>query len=69
MEKYVIKRTGEYKPLDLFKIKDAIVKGFQSVNQQYEELIFDEVVYELNSIIISILWRIRNKYHMKNFKD
>ena len=48
MEKYVIKRNGEYKPLDLFKIKDAILKGFQSVNKNYEELIFDEVVTALN---------------------
>lgn len=48
MEKYVIKRNGEYKPLDLFKIKEAILKGFQSVNKKYEEIIFDEVVSELN---------------------
>ncbi len=44
MEKYVIKRNGEYKPLDLFKIKDAISKGFQSVNEQFEEIIFHEVL-------------------------
>ncbi|MBP8032951.1 MAG: ribonucleoside triphosphate reductase [Bacteroidia bacterium] len=49
MEKYVIKRNGEYKPLDLFKIKDAILKGFQSVNRNYEEEIFDEVFLELKS--------------------
>lgn len=49
MEKYVIKRNGEYKPLDLFKIKDAILKGFQSVNATYEEIIFNEVVFELGS--------------------
>ncbi len=48
MEKYVIKRNGEYKPLDLFKIKEAILKGFQSVNKKYEEVIFDEVISELN---------------------
>ena len=49
MEKYVIKRNGEYKPLDLFKIKNVILKGFQSVNENYEEIIFNEVVFELNS--------------------
>ncbi|MDP2385765.1 MAG: ribonucleoside triphosphate reductase [Bacteroidota bacterium] len=49
MEKYVIKRNGEYRPLDLFKIKDAILKGFQSVNEKFEEIIFNEVVIELNS--------------------
>ncbi|MBL0331211.1 MAG: ribonucleoside triphosphate reductase [Bacteroidetes bacterium] len=49
MEKYVIKRTGEYKPLDCFKIKDAISKGFQSVNEKFEEGIFEEVILELIS--------------------
>ena len=49
MEKYVIKRNGEYKPLDFFKIKEAILKGFQSVNKKFEVIIFDEVVLELNS--------------------
>ncbi len=48
MEKYVIKRSGEYRPLDLFKIKDAILKGFQSTNQQFEETVFDDVVLSLN---------------------
>jgi len=37
MEKYVIKRNGEYKPLDLFKINDAIQKGFESVNSTLEK--------------------------------
>ena len=49
MEKYVIKRNGEYKPLDFFKIIEAILKGFKSVNKKFEVIIFDEVVLELNS--------------------
>ena len=47
MEKYVIKRNGEYKPLDVFKIKDAIAKGFESVNVEYDEVVFTEVISAL----------------------
>jgi hypothetical protein len=31
MEKYVIKRNGEYKPFESFKINDAVAKSFKSV--------------------------------------
>jgi len=48
MEKYVIKRNGEYKILDLFKISDAIQKGFESVNKKYDKDVFDEVILSLN---------------------
>ncbi|MBS1645849.1 MAG: ribonucleoside triphosphate reductase [Bacteroidetes bacterium] len=43
MEKYIIKRNGEYKPLDLFKIEDAIKKGFASENANYDGVIFANV--------------------------
>lgn len=48
MEKYVIKRNGEYKPLHLFKIKDAIVKGFESVNAKYDEAVLKDVAFDLH---------------------
>jgi len=48
MEKYVIKRNGEYKPLDLFKIKDAIRKGFASTNMPYNKNIFINILKYLN---------------------
>ncbi len=48
MEKYVIKRNGEYKPLDLFKIKDAIRKGFASANMPYNKNIFINILKYLN---------------------
>ena len=48
MEKYVIKRNGEYKPLDFFKIKDAIQKGFVSANILYNKNIFTNVSKHLN---------------------
>ncbi len=47
MEKYVIKRNGEYKPLSLFKISDAIQKGFTSVNVEYDNNIFLNVIEKL----------------------
>lgn len=47
MEKYVIKRNGEYKPLSLFKISDAIQKGFASVNIEYDRNVFNSVIDKL----------------------
>ena len=49
MEKYVIKRNGEYKPFELFKIKDAIEKSFQSVSIAIDHTIFEDVVLGLAS--------------------
>jgi hypothetical protein len=40
MEKFVIKRNGEYKLLEEFKIKHAIEKGFLSVGKEYNDVIF-----------------------------
>ncbi|MGZ3862093.1 MAG: ribonucleoside triphosphate reductase [Bacteroidia bacterium] len=47
MEKYVIKRAGEYKPLDLFKIADAIQKGFESVNEPFDIAVLNEAIKKL----------------------
>ncbi|WP_188050218.1 ribonucleoside triphosphate reductase [Flavobacterium sp. GP15] len=49
MEKYVIKRNGEYKPFEPFKIKDAIDKSFNSVSVAVDETIFEELLLELAS--------------------
>jgi anaerobic ribonucleoside-triphosphate reductase len=78
MEKYVIKRNGEYKPLDLFKIKDAIIKGFKSVNKPFELIIYEEVVLclrekdtwsveEIQDIIENILFEKKYFDVMKSF--
>ncbi|MFN8231244.1 MAG: ribonucleoside triphosphate reductase [Bacteroidia bacterium] len=48
MEKYVIKRNGEYKPFDLFKIKDAIIKGFKSENVIFDEDVLSKVISKLD---------------------
>lgn len=49
MEKYVIKRDGEYRPLEIFKISDAIAKGFNSVNQKNDDSIYDKVINDLDA--------------------
>ncbi|MBX2923335.1 MAG: ribonucleoside triphosphate reductase [Chitinophagaceae bacterium] len=47
MENYVIKRRGEYEPLQPFKIEDAIKKGFASVNIHYDSGIYLRVLASL----------------------
>ena len=49
MEKYVIKRNGEYKPFESFKIKDAIEKSFQSVSKTIDDSVFKKVIADLVS--------------------
>ncbi|MHC0447998.1 ribonucleoside triphosphate reductase [Flavobacterium sp. 3-218] len=49
MEKYVIKRNGEYKPFEAYKIQDAISKAFQSVNQPVDKRIFKVVLAGLEA--------------------
>lgn len=44
MEKYVIKRNGDYKPFEIFKIKDAIVRSFNSVTVPFDERVFENVI-------------------------
>ena len=44
MEKYVIKRNGDYKPFETFKIKDAIVRSFDSVTVPFDERVFENVI-------------------------
>ncbi|MBI1837635.1 MAG: ribonucleoside triphosphate reductase [Flavobacteriia bacterium] len=44
MEKFVIKRNGEYKLLEDYKIKQAIEKGFLSVGKEYNDAIFSNVI-------------------------
>ena len=47
MEKYVIKRNGEYKNFESFKIKDAIEKSFQSVSMAVDKTVFENIVKDL----------------------
>ena len=44
MEKYVIKRNGDYKPFESYKIKDAIKKCFESVFIPFDQNVFDSVI-------------------------
>ncbi len=47
MEKYVIKRNGDYKPFESFKIEDAIAKSFKSATIAFDESVFENVIKEL----------------------
>ncbi|MFI0490121.1 ribonucleoside triphosphate reductase [Flavobacterium sp.] len=49
MEKYVIKRNGDYKPFESFKIEDAISKSFQSATIAFDESVFHNVIKGLQS--------------------
>lgn len=49
MEKYVIKRNGEYKPFEAYKIQDAIQKAFKSVNLPMDKKILKIVLTGLES--------------------
>lgn len=73
MEKYVIKRNGEYKPLDLFKIKDAIIKGFKSENSTFDNELFVSVEKKLASkdtwSVEEIQDLIEHELYTKNYFD
>ncbi len=47
MEKYVIKRNGDYKPFESFKIEDAISKSFKSATIAFDESVFENVIQGL----------------------
>ena len=49
MEKYVIKRNGDYKPFESFKIEDAIAKCFNSVSIAFDESVFENVIKGLQA--------------------
>jgi ribonucleoside-triphosphate reductase len=49
MEKYVIKRNGEYKPFESYKIKDAISKSFKSVSVAFDENVFENIIIGLQT--------------------
>ena len=47
MDQFVIKRNGEYEPFEPFKIKDALIKAFQSVHQPYQAIALIQILKEL----------------------
>ena len=78
MEPFVIKRNGEYKLFEEFKIKDAIQKAFESVCVKYNDDIFEKVklsigfvtvisVEEIQDIIEKVLYESSNFDVMKSF--
>ena len=78
MEPFVIKRNGEYKLFEEFKIKDAIQKAFESVCVKYNDDIFEKVklsigfvtvisVEEIQDIIEKVLYESSYFDVMKSF--
>jgi anaerobic ribonucleoside-triphosphate reductase len=55
MEKFVIKRNGEYKLFEFYKIEEALIKGFESVSQKYDEIVFKNVIEKLQ---IKDIWAV-----------
>ncbi len=47
MELYVIKRNGDYKLYESYKIKDAIEKSFNSVSIPYDKSVYETVISQL----------------------
>lgn len=55
MEKYVIKRNGDYKAFTSYKIKDAILKSFESVSVPFDESVYTNVI---DAIAIKDTWAV-----------
>jgi ribonucleoside-triphosphate reductase len=55
MEKYVIKRNGDYKAFTSYKIKDAILKSFESVSVLFDESVYTNVI---DAIAIKDTWAV-----------
>jgi ribonucleoside-triphosphate reductase len=68
MEKYVIKRNGEYQPIQEFKIKDAITKGFGSVGALFDEQVYSNVMKELEEKDTWSVEEIQDKIEQELFK-
>lgn len=49
MEKYVIKRNGEYRPFEEYKIQDALQKAFKSVNLPADKKTLKIVLFTLEA--------------------
>lgn len=69
MEKYVIKRNGEYKPLEVYKIEEAIRKGFESVSCLYKAEILEEVLIVLGSKDVWSVEEIQDVIEKELFKS
>jgi len=55
MNEFVIKRNGEYKLFEAFKIKDAIQKAFESVSEKFHAEVFDNVIETIASVrVVSV---------------
>lgn len=61
MDKYVIKRNGNYEPLQTYKIKEAIEKGFQSASYPLDDRVYEKVLESLDEKETWAVEEIQNK--------
>ena len=50
MERFVIKRNGEYKLLEDYKIEEAIKKGFYSQGKESGDSVIENVLQKIKKI-------------------
>lgn len=68
MKKYVIKRNGDYKPFESYKIKDAIEKSFKSVTMVLDEGVYDMVDSHLQTKTVWAVEEIQDLIEKELFK-
>ncbi len=56
-EMYVIKRNGEYKPFEMYKVRAAIEKGFASVSQPLDEELIEDALLCLCTPEKCFVWK------------
>lgn len=69
IEKFVIKRDGSYKPLENFKIKDAIEKSFFSVSKSIDNHILSEVLEKISTKDVWAVEEIQDIIEQTLFKN
>ena len=69
MENYVIKRNGAYQPFKLFKIEDALKKGFSSTHTTYNEAVYLKTLEKLEHKTIWSVEEIQDIIEKELFKN
>ena len=68
MELYVIKRNGDYKLYESYKIKDAIEKSFNSVSIPYDKSIYETVIGQIEKKEVSAVEDIQDSIEKTLFE-
>lgn len=68
MERFVIKRNGEYRPFENYKIKDAIGKSFESVAMASDDTVFEKVIEALHDKTVCAVEDIQDTIEKELYK-